>query len=99
MYVHDTTPIAGTFESNVSNYHAYNFGGGYTHVFTSNLLLHVRGGAMLKPYVFNQAFSPTGFTAATNAGFTNIEQYGGMYINLASPYSTSNTGSASNLSR
>jgi hypothetical protein len=99
MYVHDTTPIAGTFESNVSNYHAYNFGGGYTHIFRPNLLLDVRGGAMLKPYVFNQAFSPAGFTAATAAGFKNIEQYGGMYINLATPYSTSNTGSASNFYR
>ena len=99
MYVHDTTPIAGTIGSNVSNYHAYNFGGGYTHVFTSNLLLDVRGGAMLKPYVFTQAFSPSGFDPATSAGFKNVGQYGGMFVNLASPYSTSNAGSESNLYR
>jgi hypothetical protein len=99
MYVHDTTPIAGTIGSNVSDYHAYNFGGGYTHVFTPTVLLDVRGGAMLKPYVFTQAFSPVGFTAATAAGFQNVEQYGGMYVNLAAPYSTSNAGSESNLYR
>jgi hypothetical protein len=99
MYVHDTTPIAGTIGSNVSDYHAYNFGGGYTHVFTQTLLLDVRGGAMLKPYVFTQAFSPNGFDAATAAGFKNIAQYGGMYVNLATPYSTSNAGSESNLYR
>ena len=99
MWVYDTSPIAGTISSNVSNYHAYNFGGGYTHVFTPNLVLDVRGGAMLKPYVFTQAFSPIGFTGATNAGFQNVGQYGGMYINLAAPYSTSNSGSESNLYR
>jgi hypothetical protein len=99
MYVNDTTPIAGTIGSNVSKYHAYNFGGGYTHVFTPRLLLDVRGGAMLKPYVFTQAFSPSGFDPATAAGFKNIAQYGGMYVNLASPYSTSNAGSESNFYR
>jgi hypothetical protein len=99
MWVYDTSPIAGTIGSNVSNYHAYNFGGGYTHVFTPNLLLDVRGGAMLKPYVFSQAFSPIGSDGATNAGFTNVDQYGGMYVNLASPYNTSNAGSEGNLYR
>ena len=54
---------------------------------------------MLKPYVFNQAFSPTGFEAATAAGFKNISQYGGMYINLAAPYTTGNSGSAPNFYR
>jgi hypothetical protein len=99
MWVYDTSPLAGTIGSNVSNYHAYNFGGGYTHLFTSNLLLDVRGGAMLKPYVFTQAFSPIGSKGATDAGFTNVDQYGGMYINLASPYTTSNSGSEGNLYR
>lgn len=99
MWVYDTSPIAGTIGSNVSNYHAYNFGGGYTHIFTANLLAEAHGGAMLKPYVFNQAFSPNGFTPATQAGFQNIGQYGGMYVNLASPYATGNSGSASNFYR
>lgn len=99
MWVYDSSPIAGTIESNVSNYHAYNFGGGFTHVFTPNLVLDLRGGAMLKPYVFNQASSSLGAGGATTAGFQNVSQYGGMYINLASPYSTSNAGSAGDSQR
>jgi hypothetical protein len=80
--------VAGTIASNVSNYHAYNFSGGFTHVFTPNLLMDVRGGAMSKPYVFNPTVSKLGADSATSAGFQNPKQFGGMYINLASPYST-----------
>jgi len=92
MWVYDTQPVAGTIESNVSNYHAYNFGGGFTHMFTPNLLVDVRGGAMLKPYVFNPTVSKLGTTGATDAGFKNVEQYGGMYTNLAAPYGNSGGG-------
>jgi hypothetical protein len=99
MWVYDTSPVTGTVSSNVSNYHAYNFGGGYSHVFTSNLLLDIRGGAMLKPYVFNQAAAPNGYADATSAGFQNVGQYGGMYINMAGPYSTSNAGNEGDLYR
>jgi hypothetical protein len=99
MWVYDTSPVAGTVDANVSHYHAYNFGGGYTHVFTSNLILDARGGAMLKPYQFSQAAAPGGFDAATTAGFTNLAQYGGMYVNLASPYDTSNAGNEGTLYR
>jgi hypothetical protein len=56
-WVYDSQPVAGTIESNVSNYHAYYLGGGFTHLFTPNLLVDVRGGAMLKPYVFNPTVS------------------------------------------
>ena len=55
MWVSDTSPVTGTVDANVSHYHAYNFGGGYTHVFSPSLILDVRGGAMLKPYQFRQA--------------------------------------------
>ena len=99
MWVYDTSPVNGTADFNVSHYHAYNFGGGYTHVFNSNLILDVRGGAMLKPYQFSQAFAPDGYAPAEKAGFTNLAQYGGMYINLASPYNTSNAGNEGTLYR
>lgn len=92
MWVYDTSPVSGTIESNINRYHAYNFGGGYTHVFGQSLIFDVRGGAMLKPYQFQQAAAPNGYTDATNAGFKNLGQYGGMYINLAGPYSGSNAG-------
>lgn len=99
MWVYDTSPVAGTVDANVSRYHAYNFGGGYTHVFGPNLILDVRGGAMLKPYQFSQAAAPNGYAAATAAGFKNLEQYDGMYINLASPYDKSNAGNEGTLYR
>lgn len=99
MWVYDTSPVAGTADANISNYHAYNFGGGFTHVFGPNLILDFRGGAMLKPYQFSQAASPGGYAAATSAGFTNLGQYGGMYINLASPYNTGNAGNEGTLYR
>ncbi len=99
MWVYDTSPVAGTNDANVSHYHAYNFGGGYTHVFSPSLILDVRGGAMLKPYQFSQAAAQDGYTAASSAGFTNLAQYGGMYVNLASPYDTSNAGNEGTLYR
>jgi hypothetical protein len=99
MWVYDTSPVGGTVDANVSNYHAYNFGGGYTHVVSPSLILDVVGGAMLKPYSFSQAEAPNGFAAGTSAGFNNLSQYGGMYINLGSPYSTGNAGNEGTLYR
>ncbi len=92
MWVEDIAPVSGTFETTPSNYHAYNFGGGYTHIFRPTLILDVRGGAVLKPYVFNQAASSLGTGPATSAGFKNVDQYGGMVTTLAAPYLTSDTG-------
>jgi hypothetical protein len=97
MWVYDSQPVAGTISSNVSNYHAYNFGGGFTHVFTPNLLVDVRGGALLKPYVFNPNVSKLGSQGATNAGFQNVAQYGGMYINLANPYINTGGNNGNNI--
>ena len=68
-------------------------------MFTPNVLMDIRGGAMLKPYVFNPVVSKLGSQGATNAGFQNASQYGGMYINLAAPYSTSNIGSSGDSER
>lgn len=99
MWVYDTSPVTGTVEANVSRYHAYNFGGGYTHIFGTNLVLDVRAGAMLKPYQFSQAAAPDGYSAATGAGFNNLAQYGGMYINLTGPYNGSNAGNEGTLYR
>jgi hypothetical protein len=86
-------------DGNIQHYHAYNFGGGYTHAFSPTLLLNARAGAMLKPYSFSQANAPDGFTAAGTAGFTNLSQYGGMYINLAGPYASGNAGHEGTLYR
>ena len=92
QWVSDTQPVNGTNENTPSNYHAFDFGGGYNHLFGPRLILDVRAGAMLKPYVFNQAASSAGFAPATSAGFKNVEQYGGMVTRFASPYMGSDTG-------
>src|SRR4029077_12989784 len=60
MFVHHLDPLGGTQEVQPSNYHAYNYGGGWDHVFRSNMLAAVRGGVLQKPYVFNQAQAPGG---------------------------------------
>jgi Cna protein B-type domain. len=96
MWVTDIAPVAGTTETTPSTYHAYNFGGGYYHAFRPNLILDVRAGAVLKPYVFNQAASSLGIAPATSAGFKNVEQFGGMVTDLATPYVASDTGQRGN---
>jgi Carboxypeptidase regulatory-like domain/TonB dependent receptor len=92
MWVSDVAPVAGTLETTPSDYHAYNFGGGITHLFRPNLILDVRAGALLKPYVFNQAAASNGTAPATAAGFKNVDQYGGMVTDFSTPYVTSDTG-------
>ena len=67
MWVDDTQPVTATVESAVSSYHVYNIGGGFTHAFTDRLILDVRGGVMLKPYVFSQSAAPDGFASATSS--------------------------------
>jgi len=92
MFLTDSQPVTGTIESANSSYHVYNIGGGWTHSFTDHLLLDARGGVMLKPYVFSQAAAPGGFAAATSAGFTGLDTYDGLVINLAAPYNTASAG-------
>jgi len=92
QWVNDVQPISGTVDTDPANYHAYDFGGGYDHIFSPNLILDVRAGAMLKPYTFNQAVAAAGFGPATDAGFKNVSQYGGMVTTLAGPYTGSGAG-------
>ncbi|MBV9083698.1 MAG: carboxypeptidase regulatory-like domain-containing protein, partial [Acidobacteriaceae bacterium] len=92
MWVHDVQPISGTVDIDPASYHAYDFGGGFDHLFSPTLILDVRAGAMLKPYTFNQAVAPNGFGPATEAGFQNVSQYGGMVTSLAGPYTGSQAG-------
>jgi TonB dependent receptor len=88
MWVEHIQPIATT----PSKYHAFNFGGGYDHIFSPGLILDVRAGALMKPYTFNESQAAAGITPATAAGFQNLDQYGAMVVNLAAPYITSDIG-------
>jgi hypothetical protein len=92
MWVNDVQPVTGTNETTPSSYHAYNFGGGIDHIFSPNVIFDLRAGAVLKPYVFNQALSSAGTAPAASAGFTNLNQYGGMVVDLATPYITNDIG-------
>jgi hypothetical protein len=61
-----------------------NYGGGWTHVFRANLILDVRAGYAGRPGVdAGQQNSIEGGTQAmTQAGFKDIEKYGGMLVRL-----------------
>ncbi len=71
------TPI-GPKNFSPSRYTNTDSGGGWTHVFSPTLLLDVRGGWMNKPYVFADHQSPGGATPAASAGFTGVDQFGGL---------------------
>lgn|GEM_PF-228756 len=82
MWVQDANPIAGTLSSNPQSYHAYNFGGAWDHLFSPNLILDARAGAMLKPYNFyqNAGLPAAGFKPETEAGFTGIDPTKGFFM-------------------
>ncbi len=92
QWVSDTQWQNGTVASNHNTYRTSNFGGGWDHILSPTLVLDVRAGAMLKPFVFNQADAPEGAKPAAAAGFKNVDQYGGMFVVLGGPYLGSNIG-------
>lgn len=91
MYVHHLDRVVGTYESQPSNYHANDFGGGWVHAFSPNLILDVSAGALLKPYVFNQAQSSVGTSTMKQLGL-NVDQFDGMVATLSSPWLTNEIG-------
>jgi hypothetical protein len=82
MWVNDTQATVGTISSNPQTYHAYDFGAAWDHFFRPNLMLDVRGGALLKPYRFyqNAGLPPVGFKPELAAGFTGIESTQGFFM-------------------
>ncbi|MFB3826622.1 MAG: carboxypeptidase regulatory-like domain-containing protein [Bryobacteraceae bacterium] len=92
QWVSDTQWQNGTVSSNHNTYRTSNFGAGWDHIFSARLILDVRAGAMLKPFVFNQADAPAGSAPAAAAGFKNVDQYGGMFVSLTTPYTGANIG-------
>jgi hypothetical protein len=86
MWVHHLDPLLGTQEVQPSDYHAYNYGGGWDHVLRSNLMFDVRGGVLQKPYVFDQAQALAGTDALKQLGFADIDRFNGMSVTLASPW-------------
>ncbi len=76
MWVHHLDPLLGTQEVQPSDYHAYNYGGGWDHVVRSNLMFDVRGGVLQKPYAVDQAQALAGTDALKQLGFADIALLG-----------------------
>ncbi len=83
--------VAGTTSINPTIYHAWNYGGGWDHAFTANLILEVRGGYNSKPYQIN-ATNSAGFAPETSAGLTGIAATQGLYLSPSSYPNMGNVG-------
>jgi hypothetical protein len=88
MWVHHIDPVTGTQELSPSDYHAYNYGGGWDHVISSKWIASVRGGALSKPYVFNSAKANAGTDPLTKLGFADINRFQGLAVSLSAPWIT-----------
>ena len=64
----------------------YNYGGGWVHAFKPNLILDVRAGYAGRPGHEAELQSPLGLDPMKNAGFADIDKYGGLLVRLASPW-------------
>jgi len=95
MLVTDVNHVVGTIESQTSNYHANNFGGGWVHSFNSHLILDVTAGALRKPYIFNQANGTAQLSVMKTLGL-NVDQFDGMVATLAAPWLTNEIGNRGN---
>lgn len=75
----DTQIVAGTTSVTPTIYHAWNYGGGWDHAFTPNLILDIHGGYDSKPYQINQTNS-AGYTPETSAGLSGVGATQGVYL-------------------
>jgi len=75
-------------EKTTSEAHATgrNWGGGWVHTFSPNLLLNVVGGVSLRPANASGTKHEAGTDPMKQLGFKDIDQYGGMLWGLASPW-------------
>ncbi len=92
MRIHHLEAVPGANELRPSDYVANNMGGGWNHIFSPTLVLDVRAGGLSKPVTFNQAAANAGISPLTQAGFNGLNTWGGMFVDLASPWLTSDLG-------
>jgi hypothetical protein len=79
--------------SNLTDFNGLNIGAGITHVFTPKLVANVDGGRASRAFSFNNISSP-GLAPLTQEGFTGLNLYGPVAVNLSAPYGGSGLGSA-----
>lgn len=87
----DTGIVAGTTSISPTTYHAWNYGGGWDHAFTPNLILDVHGGYNSKPYQINPTNSQ-GYAPETTAGLSGLDPTQGVYISPSSYPNMGNIG-------
>jgi hypothetical protein len=78
MSVTQNNPSSNTISDNTV-FNGEDFGGGYTHVFSSNLLLNVTGGRATRPFTFTDV-SSLGNSGLT--GFNTLGAYGPPAFNI-----------------
>jgi hypothetical protein len=70
---------AGTTSLAPSPYHVLNIGGAWDHIFSSHLILEIRGGINSRPVVVNPTNS-AGSSPESTAGFSNLDVTSGFYL-------------------
>ena len=83
--------VAGTSSITPSPFHVWNIGGAWDHIFTPNLVLSVRGGINSRPATVNPT-NPQGFQPESAAGYNNLEQTGGFFLNVGGYIGSANSG-------
>ena len=92
MRVSHVDPAPGVKATRPSDYTGDNLGGGWIHVFRPDLILDVRAGGLSKPFVFNQAKAIDGIDPMKQLGFKGVDQWGGLFVNVAAPWITTDIG-------
>lgn len=83
--------VAGTTSITPSPFHTWNIGGAWDHIFTSSLVMEVRGGINARPVMVNPT-NPQGFTPETAAGFSNLDATAGFFLNVGGYIGSANSG-------
>lgn len=91
MWVNTANPNSGVNSYSNIAYHAYDFGGGWTHMLSQSLVLEGHFGTLLNPYNSNFFVAPNGYAPMTAAGL-NVGEYQGLVFSLAGPYSVGSGG-------
>jgi Carboxypeptidase regulatory-like domain/TonB dependent receptor len=67
---------------------AKNIAGGWVHVFNQSLIADAQGGYASRPFTF-ASLPKSGTAAMKSEGWTGIDTYGAVALNLATPYNSS----------
>ncbi len=86
MRVNTFTP-QGLKSASVNDMVANNFGGGYMHLFSPNLILDVRGGSSARDFSLLQS-TTVGLDPMKKLGFADVDRFKGLTLSLLSPWNS-----------